>query len=155
LAQSSENSDLLRGFYQFNKDQNGQTASFGTFGIGQMQPFLMWSVNDAVSKKMKTKTFEITDLETPFEIIFDNKQMLSYIAAISYNSIQVYKLIAGVDISHNPGLVVTLYNLGDEFIRAYNLAQQRNIDPNNFYTHENYMGWFINTYGSQIRSYLR
>jgi Protein of unknown function (DUF1402) len=152
---NNSNADLLQGFYQFNKDRNGKTASFGTFGIGQMQPYLMWSVNDLVSKKMKTKKFEVTDLETPFEIIFDNKQMLSYIAAISYNSIQIYKLIAGVDIGQNPGLVVTLYNVGDEFIRAYNLAQQRNADPNNFYPQENYMGWFINRYETQIRSYLR
>ncbi len=151
---NNSNSDLLQGFYKFNKDKNGNTASFGTFGIGQMQPFLMWSVNDIVASKMNTRKFEITDLDVPFEIIFDNKQMLSYIAAISLNSIQVYKLIAGVDISQNPGLVITLYNLGDEYIRAYNLAQQRNHNSTNIYPQENYMGWFINTYESQIRSYL-
>lgn len=147
LANGS-NRDFIWWFYQIsNKGQ-------GTFGLGQVQPFLLWSVNDLVVEKTKPlgynyKTFAVTDMKTPFQIIFNNKEMLAYIAAMAYVSINVYKLVAGVDISQNPGLTTTLYNLGDEYQRAY-LNTVRGGDPQ-----VNFMGWYVNRFEDSINHYLK
>lgn len=147
LANGS-NRDFIFWFYQIsNKGQ-------GTFGLGQIQPFLLWSVNDLVVERTKTlgynyKKFHLTDLKTPFQIIYNNKEMLAYIAAMAYVSIHVYKSVASVDISQNPGLTTTLYNLGDEYQRAY-MASTRGGTPQ-----VNFMGWYINHFEDSMNNYLK
>jgi hypothetical protein len=127
----------------------------GTFGIAQMQPFLLWSLNDIVSQKMGYKKFDITDLESPMRIIFDNRQMLAYLAANAVVSIEVYKMVAGVDISDNPGLTTTLYNVGDEYRRAYNFNELRARSKRAELPKVNYLGWYVNNFEVEIRAYLR
>ncbi len=147
LANGS-NRDFVFWFYQIsNKGQ-------GTFGLGQAQPFLLWSVADLVAEKTKPlgydyKTYDVTNLKKPFQIIFNNKEMLAYIAAMAHTSITVYKQVAGVDISQNPGLSTTLYNLGDEYQRAY-MNTVRGGDPQ-----VNFMGWYVNYFESAITNYLK
>lgn len=147
LANGS-NRDFIFWFYQIsNKGQ-------GTFGLGQIQPFLLWSVNDLVVEKTKAlgynyKKFNLTDMKTPFQVIFNNKEMLAYIAAMAYVSINVYKQVAQVDISQNPGLTTTLYNLGDEYQRAY-MSTVRGGDPK-----VNFMGWYINRFEDSMNNYLK
>ena len=80
--------------------------------------------------------------------------MLAYVATNAVMSIQVYKLIAGVDISNNPGLTTTLYNVGDEYKRAYMLNQIRLRQPETM-PQVNYMGWYVNTNDVKLRSYLK
>ena len=147
LANGS-NRDFTWWFYQISN------TGKGTFGLGQAQPYLLWSVSDLVVQKTKPfgynyKTYALTDLKTPFQIIFNNKEMLAYIAAMTYLSINVYKQVAKVDISQNPGLTTTLYNLGDEYQRAY-LVTLRDSDPQ-----VNFMGWYVNKFEDAIEKYLK
>jgi hypothetical protein len=127
----------------------------GTFGIAQMQPFLLWSLNDIVSRTMGYKKFPITDLESPMKVIFDNRQMLAYLAANATVSIEVYKMVAGVDISQNPGLTTTLYNLGDEYRHAYDFNQRRSRGTQQELPKVNYLGWYVNYFEAEIRAYIR
>ncbi len=115
---------------------------------------MLWSLNDIVAEKTSYQRFDIRNMEKPMRIIFNNKEMLAYVAANAVMSVQVYKLISGVDISQNPGLTTTLYNVGDEYKRAYMLNQQRLTDPG-IMPQVNYMGWYVNKYESTLRSYLR
>lgn len=126
----------------------------GTFGIAQMQPFLLWSLNDIVSQKMGYRKFDITDLESPMRIIFDNRQMLAYLAANAVVAIEVYKMVAGVDISQNPGLTTTLYNVGDEYRRAYDFNQLRARSSGIVLPKVNYLGWYVNSFETEIRTYI-
>lgn len=143
---NNSNGDLIRGFYSISKS--------GSFGLGQIQPFLLWSLNDIVAAKTNYQRFDIRNMEKPMRIIFNNKEMLAYVAANAIMSIQVYKLISGVDISSNPGLTTTLYNVGDEYKRAYMLNQLRVRQPETM-PQVNYMGWYVNTNEAKLRSYLK
>ena len=73
---------------------------------------------------------------------------LAYVAAALRNSIEAYQDIAGFDISTNPGVTATLYNVGNPQQRAQALArknQQRGakgLAPQ--YPEENYYGWLVN-----------
>ncbi|CAN5538389.1 DUF1402 family protein [soil metagenome] len=127
----------------------------GTFGIAQMQPFLLWSLNDIVVQTMGYRKFEVTDLESPMQIIFKNKEMLAYLAANAAVSIEVYKMVAGVDISNNPGITTTLYNVGDEYRRAYSFNQLRARGSGVEAPKVNYLGWYVNQFEGEIRSYLK
>lgn len=147
LANGS-NRDFIWWFYQISNKGKG------TFGLGQVQPFLLWSVSDIVAEKTAKlgynyKTYPLTNMKEPFQIVFRNKEMLAYIAAMAYVSIHVYKSVAHVDISNNPGLTTTLYNVGDEYIRAYYFTKKNEASPQ-----VNYMGWYINYFQSYIENYL-
>ena len=56
--------------------------------------------------------------------------------------------IAGFDISANPGITATLYNLGNPEARAYALKaendQRRAQGQPDRYPEENYYGWLVN-----------
>lgn len=144
---NNSNGDLIKNFYNISH------RGVGTFGLGQMQPFLLWSLNDIVAAKTKYEKFDINNLDKPMHIIFNNNEMLAYIAANAKMSIYIYKLIAQVDISGNAGLVTTLYNLGDEYQRAYNLKMLRAADGAAL-PQVNYMGWYINKFEKNIRTYF-
>lgn len=146
-TRNSSNGDLIRGFYSI--------TTSGSFGIGQIQPYLVWSLNDVVAQlNQQYLRFEIYDMEKAFKIIFNNKEMLAYIAANAVTAIEVYKLVSGVDISENPGLTTTLYNVGDEYQRAYSLKQRRMRDPSAM-PENNYLGWYLNRNEKLIRSFLK
>ena len=148
-ATTNSNADLMRGFYSITG------KGLGTFGLGQVQPFLLWSLNDIVAEKTKYERFNLNNMEKPMHIIFNNKEMLAYIAANAVASIQIYQMIAGVDLSRNPGLTTTLYNLGDEYRRAYMLNDQRQRMNPQLLPQVNYMGWYINQFESEIKSVLK
>ena len=73
---------------------------------------------------------------------------LIYVAAILRSAIDDYREIAGFDISDNPGLTATLYNLGDSRGRAQKLAAinetRRATGQKPKFPQENYYGWLIN-----------
>ncbi|AGH94393.1 DUF1402 family protein [Pseudobdellovibrio exovorus] len=147
LANGS-NRDFIWWFYQISNKGKG------TFGLGQVQPFLLWSVSDIVAEKTAPlgynyKTYSLTDMKEPFKIVFRNKEMLAYIAAMAYVSIQVYKSVGQIDISQNAGLTTTLYNVGDEYQRAYYFLKKNGSAPE-----VNYMGWYINHFENEIQNYL-
>lgn len=146
---SGSNRDFIGWFYQRSKAGNG------TFGIGQVQPFLLWAYNDQVSEALKKinlphEIYELKDIKRSYEISQNETLMIAYIAAIARQSIDVYKVIGGIDISSNPGLTTTLYNLGDVHRRAFYFKESGKESPS-----VNYMGWFINKFESQIRAYLK
>ena len=64
---------------------------------------------------------------------------LHYMAAVIQDSIEAYKKVAKVDISTNPGLTATLYNLGDPWSRAAKFRRSGTPWPR-----ENYYGWLVN-----------
>lgn len=108
-----------------------------------------------VHEKMNLDFFDLTDSRTPMQIIFDHQQMLAYIAAMIKNSIQIYRQFANVDISNNPGLTTTLYNIGDEYKHAVLYNEKRLKLNSHQYPAVNYMGWYINYFENDIRYYLK
>jgi hypothetical protein len=125
----------------------------GTFGIGQAQPFVLWGFNDVVVEKQKdfgkaVKDYHVNDLKTPIRHTQNDKLMISYIAAIAKQAIDTYKIMSGVDISQNPGLTTTLYNVGDIHLRAHFFKASGREYPS-----VNYMGWFVNDFSDLIMSY--
>lgn len=145
MTANNSNRDLLKQYYSI--------SGKGTFGIGQVQPFLLWSYNDLVHEKLGYPLFNITDSQKPMKIIFNNKEMLAYIGAMIYTSINIYRQFAKVDISRNPGLTTTLYNLGDEYQRAYYFNELKQQEPTAL-PQVNYMGWYVNRFAAEIRAYL-
>lgn len=136
-------------FWFYSKSKKGQ----GTFGIGQAQPYILWGFNDTVKEKLGAlgtdiKKYPINDLKTAFKHTQNDKLMVAYIAAMAKQAIDTYKLIGGVDISQNPGLTTTLYNLGDFNRRAYQFKESGKENPS-----VNYMGWFVNEFSDLIMSF--
>jgi hypothetical protein len=83
---------------------------------------------------------------------------LIYMAAVIRNSIDSYKSIAGFDISKNPGLTATLYNLGNVRVRAYALKskndRRKSAGKRAQPPQENYYGWLVNDKEADLRSIL-
>ena len=83
---------------------------------------------------------------------------LDYMAAVIRTSIDAYQDIAGFDISNNPGLTATLYNLGDVRNRARTLAtkntSRRASGKSIILPMENYYGWLVNEKEAELRSLL-
>ncbi|MNL73391.1 hypothetical protein D3C87_1988450 [compost metagenome] len=78
---------------------------------------------------------------------------LAYMAASIRHSIDVYKSIAGVDISGNPGVTATLYNVGNPDRRAAALAA-RNQGGETRWPEENYYGWLVNDKLAELEGLL-
>ena len=81
-------------------------------------------------------------------MIMDPDKSLPYVAATLKKSIESYRSIAGYDISQNPGLTATLYNLGNPEARAYALKAENDNrraagEPPKL-PEENYYGWLVN-----------
>ena len=83
---------------------------------------------------------------------------IHYIAAEIRASIDEYKKVAGFDISQNPGLTATLYNLGHSASRAAELhaLNQARVAKGQQpqYPQENFYGWFINDKLPELRKLL-
>ncbi|MEN0086799.1 MAG: DUF1402 family protein, partial [Pseudomonadota bacterium] len=73
---------------------------------------------------------------------------LNFVAAIIAQAIDDYEVLAGFDISGNPGLTATLYNLGDSRSRANKLAAENEkhkaAGKKPRLPKENYYGWLVN-----------
>ena len=92
-----------------------------TFGVGQIGPVVALSVTDLVHKKSGLPLLSIDNAPQVFAQIMNPDMSMHYIAASIRISIDNYKRIAGFDISQNPGIIATLYNLGDSATRATDL----------------------------------
>jgi Protein of unknown function (DUF1402) len=113
-----------------------------TFGIGQMSPLTALKMSDSVHKMSGLPKLDVKNANEVYRTIMDPDKTLPYVAATIAQSIEVYKRIAGFDISNNPGLTATLYNLGDPELRAQKLAaQNKNVKQ---FPQENYYGWLVN-----------
>ena len=83
---------------------------------------------------------------------------LDYVAANIRVEIDMYKRIAGFDISQNPGITATLYNLGDAATRARELKAENDKRAAQgkppLYPSENFYGWLVNDKEDELRALL-
>ena len=95
-----------------------------TFGIGQLNPLTALEMSDSStgSPGCRRSTAAIRAASTRPSWIPD--LTLPYVAATLRKSIDAYRSIAGFDISQNPGITATLYNLGNPEARAHALKTE-------------------------------
>ena len=145
----------------YNADERGnplqaRVKKAGTCGIAQFNPVLLWSLNDVVARQGGLAPIAFGDVRSSLATVLNPRQILHYLAAYSLTVQQVYKDVACMDISKNVGIVASLYNVGGEYARAFNLAQYRKYSPGeNRLPQENYFGWFINYFEKELREELR
>ena len=130
-----------------------------TFGLGQLNPLTALKVNDMVrAKSRREPKLSISNAPLIYNTIMEPDSSLLYMAAVLRHAIDSYKRIAGFDISGNPGITATLYNLGNVTIRAQSLAadnrKRRAAGQKVRLPAENYYGWLINEKLSELRGLL-
>mgnify|MGYP001809754199 CR=1 FL=1 len=124
-----------------------------TFGLGQINPLTALMVTDIVHQKSGLPELDADQAPAVYQAIMDPQSSLDYMAAIIRLSIDVYRDTAGVDISDNPGITATLYNVGDVKVRARALAAERKRNKKAWPV-ENYYGWLVNDRIEQLRALL-
>lgn len=120
-----------------------------TFGLGQLNPLTALQVNDLVVRVSHRASLNAGRAPEVYKAIMDPDSTLDYMAAVIRISIDAYASIAGVDISGNPGLTATLYNLGDVRARARALKQRGGLPE------ENYYGWLVNDKLNELAPLVR
>ncbi|MCP4319916.1 MAG: DUF1402 family protein [Hyphomicrobiales bacterium] len=119
-----------------------------TFGLGQLNPLTALKLTDMVNEVSGYKKLSHQNGEDVYEAIMNPDITLAYVAAALRHSIDTYENIAGFDISENPGITATLYNVGNPDLRARTLASKnmrrkaQGLKPK--YPEENYYGWLVN-----------
>jgi hypothetical protein len=119
-----------------------------TFGIGQLEALTALQMSDYVHQVSGFPRLSTKDPHGVYKTIMDPDLTLPYVAATLRKSIDAYKSIAGFDISQNPGITATLYNLGNPIERAAQLKAENSarksqgLEPR--LPQENYYGWLVN-----------
>nr|WP_307226186.1 DUF1402 family protein [Pararhizobium capsulatum] len=124
-----------------------------TFGLGQINPLTALMLTDMVSRVSGYPRLDENDAAGVYQAIMDPDQSLAYMAASIRHSIDAYKSIAGVDISDNPGITSTLYNVGNPDQRAATFAAKRKSGGADW-PEENYYGWLVNDKLAELRALL-
>ncbi len=129
-----------------------------TFGIGQLSPLSALTVSDVVAARAGLPPLDLNHPNEIYHAVMDPDMSLDYMAAIIAHDIDAYRQIAGFDISGNPGITATLYNLGDAADRARALAdinrKRRANGQGIVYPRENYYGWLVNARLDELRKLL-
>jgi hypothetical protein len=119
-----------------------------TFGIGQLNPLTALQMSDTVTRVAGLPKLDHTNAQQVYNTIMDPDLTLNYVAATLRKSIDAYRDIAGFDISQNPGITATLYNVGNPEQRAYALKaeneKRRKAGQKARLPEENYYGWLVN-----------
>jgi hypothetical protein len=119
-----------------------------TFGIGQLNPLTALQMSDMVARISGLPKLEADHPQRVYETIMDPDLTLPYVAATLRKGIDAYRDIAGFDISQNPGITATLYNVGNSEARASALqaenARRRDEGQPERLPEENYYGWLVN-----------
>lgn len=119
-----------------------------TFGLGQLNPLAALMVSDVVHEKGKLPVLDMRRAPEVYRAVMDPDMTLHYMAATIANDIAVYRDVASVDISGNPGITATLYNVGQAAERAGILAtankKRRAAGQAPLMPQENYYGWLVN-----------
>lgn len=127
-----------------------------TFGLGQLNPLTALQMNEMVNEVSGYDRLSESDPHGVYEAIMDPDQSLAYIAATIRKSIEAYEEIAGFDISGNPGVTSTLYNLGNPESRARKTAAENQRRSKSGQAQrlpeENYYGWLVNDRLAELRS---
>ena len=129
-----------------------------TFGLGQLNPLTALMHTDRVNKVSRLRKLDAGDASEVYKAIMEPDSTLAYMAAAIADSIEAYKNLAGFDISENPGLTATLYNVGNASRRAKALAaenekrKKRGLKPTP--PSENYYGWLVNAHEDELREII-
>lgn len=129
-----------------------------TFGLGQLNPLTALTHTDRVNKVSRLRKLSAGNAAEVYKAIMDPDSTLAYMAASIADSIEAYQEIAGFDISKNPGLTATLYNIGNSVRRAEALAEEnkkrkkRGQEP--ALPQENYYGWLVNLHEDELRAII-
>jgi hypothetical protein len=119
-----------------------------TFGLGQLNPLTALMMSDVTHAKSGLPLLDMRRAPEVYRAVMDPDMTLQYMAAIIRHDIDTYRAIAGFDISGNPGLTATLYNVGDSDARAAALAadnrKRRAAGLAPKLPVENYYGWLVN-----------
>lgn len=130
-----------------------------TFGLGQLNPLTALQMSDLVHKVSGLPRLDVSDPNTVYKTIMDPDLTLPYVAATLRKSIDAYENIAGFDISGNPGLTATLYNVGNPEARALALRAENDRrlaagEPEKL-PEENYYGWLVNDKLPELQALFR
>lgn len=121
-----------------------------TFGLGQINPLTALELSDLVSRISGYPKLDENNAGAVYDAIMDPDKSLAYMAASIRMSIDEYREIAGLDISKNPGITATLFNVGNPRERAHELkAKGAGALPE-----ENYYGWLINDRLAELEALL-
>ena len=123
-----------------------------TFGLGQINPLTALELSDLVNKMSGYPKLDENDAGGVYAAIMDPDKSLAYVAASIRMSIDEYRKIAGMDISKNPGITATLFNVGNPRERAYELKAKNAGGV--VYPEENYYGWLINDKLAELEALL-
>lgn len=124
-----------------------------TFGLGQINPLTALMLSDLVHQKSGYARLDENDAAGVYKAIMDPDISLAFMAAVIRKSIDDYRQIADVDISGNPGITATLFNIGGSQQRARALAAKRTSGAANW-PEENYYGWLINDRLDELEALL-
>lgn len=126
-----------------------------TFGIGQLNPLTALQMSDLVARTSGLPKLDHRNAKEVYRTIMDPDLTLAYVAATLKKSIDAYRTIADFDISKNPGVTATLYNIGNPEQRARALKAENQklraagLSPR--LPAENYYGWLVNTKLSELK----
>jgi hypothetical protein len=119
-----------------------------TFGLGQLNPLTALEMSDIVNRVSGLPRLDSSNPRGVYKTIMNPDLTLPYVAATLKKSIDAYKSIAGFDISGNPGLTATLYNVGNPEERARALKAENAGRVKQGLAaklpEENYYGWLVN-----------
>ena len=118
-----------------------------SFGLGQLSPLTVLKMTDRVNRQSNFRKLDAKDSEAVYKATMDPNISLHYMAAIIQDAVAAYKSVGKVDISNNPGLTATLYNLGDPWSRAAKFRRTGQSWPR-----ENYYGWLVNDRIDDLRA---
>jgi hypothetical protein len=129
-----------------------------TFGIGQLNPLTALMVSDLVHERSGLPALDMRNAPEIYRAVMDPDLSLQYIAAVIRFEIDTYRSVAGFDISTNPGITATLYNVGDVVDRARKLkAENQGRRAQGLavtYPKENYYGWLVNDRLDELKKLL-
>nr|WP_319513746.1 DUF1402 family protein [uncultured Cohaesibacter sp.] len=121
-----------------------------TFGLGQISPLTALKLSDLVHKKSGIRKLDANNAAGVYNAIMKPDISLAFMAAMIRKAIDDYRSIAGVDISQNPGITATLYNIGDSDIHARELRDKRKKSGRTVWPQENYYGWLVNDKAEEL-----
>ncbi|WP_420960803.1 DUF1402 family protein [Brucella sp. IR073] len=126
-----------------------------TFGLGQINPLTALQMSDMVNRISGLPKLDAGDGNAVYKTIMDPDLTLPYVAATLKHSIDAYRKFADFDISKNPGITATLYNVGgaDERARALGRENARRMAAGQdlLLPQENYYGWLVNSKLDELR----
>ncbi|CAN5682574.1 hypothetical protein BH10BDE1_BH10BDE1_00250 [soil metagenome] len=118
-----------------------------SYGLGQLDPIRALMVTDMVHKKSGLRLVTVDRPEEIYEDIIDPKTTVHYVMANVRLMLDRYASGANFDVSRNPGVIASLYNLGGEKYKA-GVLYRKNLESLKkgvlVTPVENYYGFYIN-----------